>query len=156
MITQQEIQNKLEYFDGKLFWKKCQKISLIGKRAGTKHNKGYRVINMADRSYLEHQIVFMLHHGYIPDQVDHINGIKDDNRIDNLRAATNSKNQWNVCRTKKTQTGVKGVRKLGKKYQARISVDSKMIYLGTYATLELATLAIQSARKNYHGEYARN
>jgi hypothetical protein len=156
MITQQELHERFEYVDGKLFWKKCQKISLIGKRAGAKHNKGYRTINLSVKSFMEHQIIFMFHHGYIPEQIDHINGIKNDNRIENLRAADNSKNQWNVCRKKKTQTGVKGVRKLGNKYQARISVNSRMIYLGTYETLELATSIIQQARALHHGEFARN
>jgi hypothetical protein len=156
MITQQELYERFDYVDGKLFWKKCQKISLIGKRAGTKHIKGYRAINMAKRSYLEHIIIFMFHHGYIPEQVDHINGIRDDNRIENLRASNQSQNLWNSCQKQKTQTGVKGVRKFGEKYQARITVNLKVIHLGTYKTLELATTAIQQARKLHHGEFARN
>ena len=98
----------------------------------------------------------MFHHGYMPKQIDHINCIKDDNRIENLREATNSQNFWNVFRKKKSETGVKGIRKLGNKFQARLAVNNKTIYLGVYKTLEEAQHIIKQGRKLHHGEYARD
>ncbi|MCH6546434.1 MAG: HNH endonuclease, partial [Deltaproteobacteria bacterium] len=61
------------------------------------------------RPYLVHRTVFYLSHGYLPEQIDHINGIRSDNRIDNLRGANDCTNAYNRGLQSNNTSGVKGV-----------------------------------------------
>lgn len=86
--SQNEIKELFEYRDGRLHWKKKIARCEIGNKAGTKHKQsGYRRIAIKGNQYLEHRLIWMMFNGDIPDgmQIDHINRIKDDNRIENLR-----------------------------------------------------------------------
>ena len=86
-------------------------------------------------------------------QLDHINHIKYDNRIDNLRNATNQQNQWHKPAAKRNTTGAKGVIKVGKKFVAQITVNKKKKYLGSYETVDEAKNAYINMAKQLHGEY---
>ena len=79
------------------------------------------------------------------EEIDHINGIKHDNRICNLRSVTRQQNQWN-------RTTSKGYtwNKKDKKWQAQIQVNKKVIYLGSYNTEEEARNAYLQAKGIYH------
>lgn len=110
-------------------------------RAGTPDcTKGYRQIMWKGVMYKEHRLAWFFHTGKWPEnQIDHINGIKDDNRIANLRDVSQTINMYNkqaaYCNSK---TGYLGVSFSGKKYVARIRVNKKLIHLGTFDTPELA------------------
>jgi len=81
----------VEYKDGKLYWKvKLSPRNWIGKQVGTKMNTGYLMFRLKGKAYLVHRVIWELHYGKIPDGlvIDHINHIKDDNRIENLRLLT--------------------------------------------------------------------
>lgn len=103
-----------------------------------------------------HRFAWFSVHGYVPDdEVDHINGDRGDNRIDNLRLATKSENQRNAKTRKDSRTGFKGVRQEGNKFMARCRVNGKREYLGLYDTAEEAHAAYCAAAERYHGDFAR-
>jgi hypothetical protein len=105
-----------------------------------------------------HRLAWFLYHGVWPkEQVDHINNVRDDNRILNLREATSFENQCN----RKPQVGCsskyKGVsyKKQDCKWQAQIQINYKNIYLGLYHNEEEAALAYNKAALEHFGEYAK-
>lgn len=90
------------------------------------------------------------------EQVDHIDMNGLNNTRANLRLATMSQNQANAKAHSHNQLGVKGVRKLGNKYSARITVKGKEIQLGRFDTVELASEAYRKAALEHFGEFARD
>lgn len=123
--------------------------ALKGARAGTVNKKGYRVIRLRSTCiYQEHRVVYYMYHKKDPGQylVDHINRIKTDNRISNLRLATDNTNQHN--------RKARGWHKHGNRYQACIRVDKRLHHLGTFDTPEEARAAYVEAAKLYHKDYA--
>ena len=129
---------------------------------------GYRRVRVNGQSYKEHRIIMVLCFGHIPEnaEIDHINHVRDDNRLCNLRFVTRSENRKNQSVSRKNTTGVTGVyfSKAKKKYRAQIRVNQKAIYLGTFETLEEAAAARAEANlkfnfNNNHGkgraEYVR-
>lgn len=136
-------------------WKKPTSNRVnVGAIAGTDHNLGYRIV-MIDRSrYLAHRLAWKMHYGNDPkDQIDHVNGIKSDNRIQNLRECTHAENQRNRGKNTNNTTGYKGVYLNGGKYSAKITLIGKVTYLGCYDTAEEAHEAYKKAAKKYHGYF---
>jgi hypothetical protein len=128
----------------------------VGAIAGTDHNLGYRIV-MIDRSrYFAHRLAWKMHHGRDPeDQIDHINGIKNDNRIKNLRECSRAQNQCNRGKNKNNSSGYKGVslcRRSGK-YVAHLTVIGVKKYLGHHKTASEAHEAYKKAAKEYHGYF---
>lgn len=88
-------------------------------------------------------------------KIDHVNGNSLDNRKSNLRYATNTQNIQNSKIRKDNSTGFKGVHKKGKKYQARITINKKLILLGYFYDKVAAGNAYKLAANKYFGEFAR-
>lgn len=112
-----------------------------GKRAGSSDCcKGYRQVMWNSKLYKEHRLAWFFHYGEWPNQqIDHINEIKDDNRIINLRDVCQTVNMYNKSSAyKPNKTKYLGVGVSGNKYQARIRVNKKLIYLGTFETAQQA------------------
>ena len=82
--------------------------------------------------------------------IDHINRVKHDNRIINLREVTKSENQYNRGLSINSSTGAKGVYKTKYGYIAQITINSKPMYLGTYTTISAASEAYVKASKERH------
>lgn len=160
-MTEQELYKRAHEFfnlvDGKLIWKIDRKRCKIGMRAGCV-NPGnfYRQVYIDNKKYLEHRIIFLMHYGYLPPMVDHINQVVGDNRIENLRASDKYTNQQNSG-PKQSISGLKGARfdKSRNRYLSDIRVFKKRIHLGTYKTAEEAHEAYKVAALKYHGEFAR-
>ena len=114
---------------------------------------GYRRVGIKGKIYQEHRIIMMLCFGHIPEnaEIDHINHVRDDNRLVNLRFVTRSENSRNKSVSSKSTTGVTGVHfaKANKKYVAQIKVDRKVMHLGMFETLEEAAAARLEAEKLY-------
>jgi len=143
---------------GNIFWVAKGKGKIKKKPAGSKLYTGYIGICMGPKRILAHRIAWALHSGSWPDkQIDHINGIKTDNRIKNLRLATNSQNGKNHGKNKNNTSGYQGVSwdKINNKWRALIKVDKKSICLGRHVLFEDAVKARQEAEEKYFGEWAR-
>ena len=86
-----------------------------GKQAGSANGRGYIDIYYNPKRLAAHRVIWVMHNGPIPDgmMMDHVNGVRSDNRLQNLRLATNRENQWNIIaggRTSKKGNGLpKGV-----------------------------------------------
>lgn len=159
MIDKIELNLLFKYVDGTLYWRgDAFKHKNKGKRAGCLHHTGYRIVRVARTNLLEHRIVFLMHHGWLPKIIDHINGIKDDNRIENLRACTCSQNGMNAQLCTNNTSGCTGVvwsAKAGK-WQAQIKIKGKLLYLGQWLTKFDAVCARRSAEHKYFGAFAPN
>ena len=160
MITQQAIADCFEYRDGLLYWKGIShpnKQHLLNKPAGSIHKTGYRHISWRGKVQKAHRLIFMLHYGYLPPEVDHINGDRQDNRIENLRPATRSENQCNRGAIASNTSGYPGVswHKASKAWYVRVMKDGKSKIIGYFKDLELAGLVSAEARSLYHGAYAK-
>jgi hypothetical protein len=159
MITQDNLKECLEYKEGKLFWIKQSSSNIrIGMEAGTTNERGYVQVKIFNKRYYAHRLVFFMFNGYFPQEVDHIDGNKNNNRIENLRASTKAQNQHNAKINKNNTSGVKGVTwdKQNKKWKSQCGYNNKNHYLGHFIDKELAKQVVEQFRKQYHHEYARN
>lgn len=131
----------------------------LGDVAGMPNSNGYLLVRV-DRSVLRvHRIAWMLHYGSDADgDIDHINGDRSDNRIENLRQATRSENLWNRGATKINTSGAKGVSwdKRRRKWRSRIGVNYKKIVLGYFQTVAEAAEAYRNGAEKYHGAFANS
>ena len=98
----------------------------------------------------------MYHYGYFPEFVDHIDGDKENNKIENLRGCTRCENSQNTRIRSHNTSGVKGVyrNKIKNKWVAGIRANRKYIYLGSFNQLEDAEAAVIEGRKKHHKEFA--
>ena len=97
MITQQQVLELFEYRDGDLYWKvKPAKQVAVGAKAGCKNSHGYCVVRVNKVLYGIHRIIFLMHHGHLPEYIDHADGDRLNNRIENLRQATKIQNSYNL------------------------------------------------------------
>lgn len=155
-VSRDRVNELLEYKDGKLFWRvdrQAQKVA--GKLAGFVHSTGYRHIWFDGTAHKAHRLVFLLHHGYLPRCIDHVNGNKDDNRIENLRPATHQENNRNARLRKDNQAQAKGVVRIKDRWRAYIYVGKKQHNLGRFDRIEEAKAAVAEARIWLHGDFAR-
>lgn len=141
---------------GELFWKITTGRAVKGKRAGAPHNGYLRTRVETVRLYV-HRVVFFLEHGEVPTQVDHIDLNKQNNKIENLRAATARQNCGNVAVKSWNKTGFKGVWTCPNTgaYCAQINFKGKKTYLGRFDTAEEAAAAYTKAAQEKFGEFAR-
>lgn len=125
-MTQEVLNVYFEYRDGFLYAKAPRVRVPVGKKFQTKNNCGYVQLGFASTVTLAHRIIWIMHHGPIPDghEIDHVNKIRDDNRIKNLRVLTVHENRSNnsgrggrpygsknkVKKPKKVRTSTRAVR----------------------------------------------
>ena len=156
MITSVRL-NELMTYDatsGDLFWKvSINHRAPIGALAGKKSiSQGYRHISVDRISYKAHHLVWLWFNGSLPThQIDHINGNRLDNRIENLRDVPQRVNTWNLQGAKKhSKSGLLGVdwKASHKKWRAQIRIDGRKVQLGLYPTAESAYAAYISAKQN--------
>jgi hypothetical protein len=142
--------------DGELIRKvKTAKKVSVGDVAGyINPYRGYRYIAINGKKYLAHRLVWLYIHGSFPvDMLDHIDGDKLNNRINNLREASNQQNQHN--RTKfqsNNKTGFLGVcwHKRDNKFMAAIKISGKVKHLGYFDKPEQAHQAYLEAKRQHH------
>lgn len=128
------------------------------RRAGTGGRYLAHTITKGGASLYLHQAVWLFHHGYLPDMIDHINNNGHDCRIENLRPCTPGQNQHNSKVKTNNKSGYKGVAyypKMRKPWRARIVVDKKVIPLGYFSTPEEAALAYLVGAETHARCFAR-
>lgn len=122
--------------------------------AGSYRAGGYREIYYDGERYVAHRLAWFLFYGEWPEgQIDHINGVRDDNRIGNLRVATNSQNKANSRKPRTNTTGYKGVQPRGERWIAQIKHGGKRRFLGTFPTPEEAHQAYCRAAAETFGTF---
>lgn len=154
-LTADELRSRLLYEqDTGLFKWIARATSRVpcGAMAGTINNEGYRAISINNRSYLAHRLAWLYVYGEWPmDQIDHINGVKTDNRISNLRNATRSTNCQNLRAAKSNnKVGLLGVTRDRGRFRAAIKDNGKQRFLGYFATAEAASAAYLLAKRECH------
>lgn len=144
---------------GEFTWKGFRKNGKgNGASAGTLHRSGYMLISVDRVKFPSHRLAWLFHTGEWPkDHIDHVNMKKSDNRICNLREATNSQNGFNSQMPESNTSGFKGVSwyARAKKYRAQITAYGKRHYLGLFQDPALAYEAYKSASAKLHGEFSR-
>jgi len=131
-----------------------------GEIAGTISPTSYRVIFLLDSPYQAHRLAFLYMTGELPpNETDHINGSKADNRWTNLRAATRSENMRNVSISKRNKSGKVGVcwYKATEQWHSRIQVHGETVHLGYFDEIEDAVAARAAAelKYGYHPNHGR-
>lgn len=175
-ITPELLHQLLDYDheEGFLTWKRRDPIALAayssprgiaifnsrfaGQLALTNLVNGYRAGTIFNIPFTAHRACFAIYHGAMPDgDIDHINRNRSDNRIANLRAVSESQNCRNQKRRKNNKSGVTGVRRRGRSWEAYIRHDGRNIRLGTFPSLRLAALARRKAEKQfgYHPNHGK-
>ena len=154
-ITPEHVRDVLDYdpTTGIFHWRKkvAQRVH-VGDYAGSKHHSGYLSIFTLGRSYRAHRLAWVHYYGEQPPKfIDHINNVRDDNRIANLRPATAEINTQNRRTAQKgSASGLLGVAQNGNNWQAYIRVQNKPTYLGTFKTPEEAHQVYLAAKRMYH------
>lgn len=115
-----------------------------GKEVRNKSKKGYIRIESSIH-LLGHHFAWYLVNKECVEEIDHINGVRDNNRIINLRSVTKSENQWNRL-TAKGYTW----HKRHNKWQAQIKINNKVIYLGVFNSEQEARNTYLTAKEIYH------
>lgn len=136
--------NHVFYFD-------LEDYDLIKEHTWIENDQGY--IISSDGKTRQHRLIFN-NYNLNNSDIDHKNGIRFDNRKDNLRQTNKQLNGINRGPNINNSTGIKGVSRVGNKYIARIMVNYKNIHLGCFDTIEEARLARVTAEKGYYGEFA--
>lgn len=146
-ITSERVSELFEYVaeTGVLIRKVSRGNQVAGNCVKTRSTKGYLRVLVDGQRYYVHQIVWVLFNKTWPEQLDHINGVKSDNRIENLRICDTSTNCHNQHGPRKNNVlGVKGVHRIRSgKYRAACTVRGVKKDLGVFETYQLASAAYQ-------------
>jgi len=156
LITAEQLAQILDYSaeEGIFRWKAMTGSRVVpGRVAGAIQRDGYWRIKIFRRLYAAHRLAWLASHGYWPDgQIDHINRIKTDNRISNLRIVSASANAQNKIMDSKNTSGFRGVSWQAKsnKWVAQIGVNGKQKYIGLFSEKHEAYAAYLNAAKKFH------
>lgn len=156
-LTQEELKRLLHYDPetGVFTWrvKPAQRVA-IGTVAGCLHSRGYWRVSIQGKIRRSHRLAWLYIHGYLPvSGIDHINGVKSDNRLANLRLANLSENGQNQRRAQSDGTsGYLGVsyHKKRKKWRSQICIEGRYIHIGFFPTAEKAHDAYVTAKRELH------
>lgn len=162
-LTHDIVMRIFEYVDGHLYWKDVNHNIMVenGDAAGFLRKDGYEQIKVNGKPYLAHRLIFLYHHGYMPEQIDHTDRNRSNNLIENLRESTSGQNRMNTVPrngnngSKKSSqyTGV-AWRKDRRKWIAYINVHGHRAHLGFFHNEDNAARAYNNAAKDLHEEFA--
>ena len=156
ILTQEYLKTVFEYKNGDLYWKITNSnVAKAGSKAGCSQKNGYRILMLNKKFYYVHRLIYLLHHGYLPKTIDHIDRNPGNNRIENLRKATASENLHNRIAQKNSKSGIKGVYWLvkRKKWVARCKIGKTISKCSYFDTIEEAKEAIEKFRHEHLGEF---
>jgi len=154
MITQEYLKSRLIYNSdtGVFIWLKNKSNNVkIGSVAGGKAAMGYSRIMIDGSNYKSHRLAWLYCNGNLPNMIDHMDGNRSNNAIENLRDVSSIENSRNMKMYSTNSSGVVGVRldKKSNKWHARINVKSKLIHLGYFFEKESAIIARVEAEIKY-------
>lgn len=155
-LTQSRLKEILDYdkTTGIFVWTTRKKYSLkIGSVAGTKNAQGYIDIQIDNIKHKAHRLAWLYCYGKFPEKnIDHINKIRNDNSIKNLREANHSENGQNRTLNKSNTSGFRNVtyHKPAKKWYAYLRLKNKIVYSGFFSSAEEASKTIEQKRKEIY------
>ena len=155
MLTRERLRQLLSYDEdtGVFHWANPVSTAVRqGQIAGRKLNTGYWQIMVDSRRYQAHRLAWLWAYGeFPPNEIDHVNGDRSDNRLVNLRPATKAENQQNVGARKTNKCGFMGASPhMSGRWTAQIKHGGKKYYLGLYGTPEAAHAAYKAAKAELH------
>jgi hypothetical protein len=158
-LTQARLKELLHYDPetGQFRWLVKFSRQRPGGAAGTKDAHGYLLIRVERKLYKAHRLAWLYVHGSWPAKgIDHINRVRDDNRIANLREACQSLNSMNRAAGAKSRSGILGVvwREDRQKWTAQIRIGYRMVHLGVFKDKDDAAAARKKAEAAFFGSYA--
>lgn len=158
MLTQERLKELLHYDPetGVLTWRVKQGRVSPGTVADSPRADGYYQVSVCGKKFMVHRLIWLYQTGHLPDfYIDHINGVKTDNRWSNLRSATAVTNSQNMRRShvdnKHGYLGVSFIRgRKSKPFRSEIRHNGTQIRLGTFSTPEEAHAAYLEAKRKLH------
>lgn len=161
-LTQENLKSILLYDSdsGLFFWnekpsRNIRKMSIAGSRS----KAGYIMISINRKKYRAHRLAWLYVHGEWPDCIDHINHHRHDNQFINLRSVSKSINYQNKPLQSNNKTGVHGIKfdKRRDKWEAKITVFKKIIYLGAFKEIKDAIKVRLDAeiKYNFHPNHGK-
>lgn len=164
-LNRQYLHTRLRYESGKLFWReKPEKDNrtgwnkkYAGKEAGGINDDGYWKIKIDGRWFRRHRLVWAMHYGDAGiTQIDHIDGQRSNDRIENLRTATPQQNAFNRKNQSNNPTGAKGITRKNGKFCASVVVGKKPHFAGFFNDFSEAKAAVKSLRESLHGGFCNH
>lgn len=155
MLTQERLKELLDYDPETGVF--TRKVSLsrrvkVGDIAGSLHPHGYLTLMVDAKSYVAHRLAWFYVYGVWPKEIDHINRIRNDNRISNLREVSRLENMYNKSKYANNSSGLTGVswHKATGKWHSSICAKGLQKYLGLFDTPEEAHAAYLAAKEELH------
>jgi len=162
MLTQERLKELLYYDQETGIFTRLISTSnavKVGDIAGWMKNNGYICISVDNCKYHAHRLACLYVKGYWPEQMDHLDHVRDNNKWGNLREVSGNENYRNISLGKRNTSGVMGVykNKLNNKWVAQIKIDGKQIYIGTFEDKFEAVCARKSAevKFKFHENHGR-
>ena len=157
-VTPERLHVLFKYNDGQLIRKTTVSSNAkAGDRAGTISKRGNRDVSVDGKTMKEHRVIFLMLKGYLPVEVDHVDGNPLNNSIDNLRSCSSSENKYNTSKRSDNTSGLKGVswNTNTNSWRAKLFAEGKQIEIGSFKTIFEAACNIIPARQQSHGAFAR-
>jgi hypothetical protein len=159
-LTREQAHSLFEYKDGHLYWKINISSYFAGELAGSHEAKGYWRVGFQGKSYKAHRIVWVMHGNEPVPMLDHIDGNRRNNRIENLRAADYRSNVLNSKLQKRNPHGIKGLRWRAQRnsWIGIVRLNSKTYYTKgfAYKDKDKCIEALKALRESLHGDFARH
>lgn len=152
-MTQELAHQLFKYENGLLIWKRDNKVA-----GHLDRSNGYIRIRYKDGFYYSHRLIYLMHYGYIPKYIDHKDGCRTNNLINNLRECTQQQNIFNSKVSKNNKLGYKGVslHKQSNLYRAVYKYNGKQKLIGYFKSLQDAVIAYNKAIKDVHKEFYKS
>ena len=155
-LTARRLKSLLNYdpHTGNFTWRITRGGKLAGSQAGSPHIEGYVCIRVDKQLHLAHRLAWLYTEGVWPSQlIDHKDGVRSNNRRENLRDASRRVNQENRHKARKdSASGLLGVRWDPERslWRSRIKVNGKEVHLGRFETEQEAVTAHLKAKRRLH------
>lgn len=155
MVTQERLKELFDY--DQEGWLIRRSTGLRVKCSPVEGHRYLRVF-IDDKPRPLHRMIYLWHHGYLPKTLDHIDGNRENNKIENLRQATQQQNCLNRKHKSTSKSPYKNVywHQAMNKWTVAMKVDGNRKRFGYYDDIELADLVAMEARDKFHGQFARH
>jgi hypothetical protein len=140
------------YKNGKLYWTSTKGRALCGKEVGSITPYGYLECRINNKRKMIHHVVWFLHHGYWPKMLDHLDGDRLNNKIENLRECSTAENSRNRVGSFRELPRNVYLNNNGS-FRVALTVDYKQVVIGTFNNLDEAEQAAERARNEYFGKF---